>query len=280
MSNTAVFNSQGNVAQYARKNLLINGGFDVWQRGTGGTNGNSNIYSADRWIVRAASYTQSADVPTDSTATYSMFVTPDGTAIVNLRYFIENGLVLTRNRTCTLSFWAKADSALNVPIEYNDTSIGDVDLTTSWTKHSITFVASASSALSPNSFIDFENPTGSTIRYALTQVQLELGDTATDFEYRPIGEELALCQRYYQTVSGNHFLWPITTAGVNATAGRGLIPLHSRMRVVPTVTLVEAGQSTNPVIAIPSIDCINIDCTLSSTSALEYVNTITADAEL
>jgi hypothetical protein len=31
-----------------------------------------------------------------------------------------------------------------------------------------------------------------------TGVQLELGSTATDFEHRSYGEELALCQRYYQ----------------------------------------------------------------------------------
>ena len=33
--------------------------------------------------------------------------------------------------------------------------------------------------------------------WQITGVQLEVGDTATDFEYRSVGEELALCQRYY-----------------------------------------------------------------------------------
>ena len=32
----------------------------------------------------------------------------------------------------------------------------------------------------------------------VTGVQLEVGDTATDFEHRSYGEELALCQRYYE----------------------------------------------------------------------------------
>lgn len=35
--------------------------------------------------------------------------------------------------------------------------------------------------------------------WTIGNVQLELGSTATTFEQRPIGTELALCQRYYQT---------------------------------------------------------------------------------
>jgi hypothetical protein len=37
--------------------------------------------------------------------------------------------------------------------------------------------------------------------FHLTGVQLELGSTATEFEHRSYGEELALCQRYYQKTS-------------------------------------------------------------------------------
>ena len=32
----------------------------------------------------------------------------------------------------------------------------------------------------------------------VTGVQLEIGSTATDFEHKSFGEELALCQRYYE----------------------------------------------------------------------------------
>ena len=38
---------------------------------------------------------------------------------------------------------------------------------------------------------------GSASNFYLAGVQLEVGRNATDFEYRPYGEELALCQRYY-----------------------------------------------------------------------------------
>ena len=37
--------------------------------------------------------------------------------------------------------------------------------------------------------------------FYITGVQLEKGSTATSFDYRPYGTELALCQRYYQIVT-------------------------------------------------------------------------------
>lgn len=42
--------------------------------------------------------------------------------------------------------------------------------------------------------------------FYVTGVQLEKGSTATSFDYRPYGTELALCQRYYQTTAGGNYL--------------------------------------------------------------------------
>ena len=53
----------------------------------------------------------------------------------------------------------------------------------------------------------FVSPTGATsvvgtngATFYITGVQLEKGSTATSFDYRPYGTELALCQRYYEIV--------------------------------------------------------------------------------
>jgi hypothetical protein len=40
--------------------------------------------------------------------------------------------------------------------------------------------------------------------FYITGVQLEVGSTATSFDYRPYGTELALCQRYYFSSGGTH----------------------------------------------------------------------------
>ena len=54
---------------------------------------------------------------------------------------------------------------------------------------------------------DYRSATGATsvvgtsgATFYITGVQLEVGSTATSFDYRPYGTELALCQRYFETV--------------------------------------------------------------------------------
>ena len=56
---------------------------------------------------------------------------------------------------------------------------------------------SGSLVLSPTGATSVVGTNGAT--FYITGVQLEKGSTATSFDYRPYGTELALCQRYYET---------------------------------------------------------------------------------
>lgn len=67
----------------------------------------------------------------------------------------------------------------------------------------------------------------------LAEVQVEEGDTATDFDRRPEAHELLLCQRYYETVDVNRILGITYTANGDS---RACIPFKVRKRVAPRIT--------------------------------------------
>ena len=102
-------------------------------------------------------------------------------------------------------------------------------------------------------------PTGSTnvlgtngATFYITGVQLEVGSSATGFEYRQFGTELALCQRYFES---NCNIGTAPANGVNVpdgykyglnTAGQlylNQIKFQVSKRASPTITYYRAGQT-------------------------------------
>ena len=83
--------------------------------------------------------------------------------------------------------------------------------------------------------------TGAT--FYLTGVQLEVGSSATQFEWRPYGTELALCQRYFQKVTD------IAVRVFGQPTNGFRLPNYYKvtMRANPTVTLSGSGLSTTSV---------------------------------
>ncbi len=72
--------------------------------------------------------------------------------------------------------------------------------------------------------------------FAITGVQLELGSVATDFEHRSYGEELALCQRYYERLfSGLTDTKVAMLQAISTTKAYGHIKYELK-RDIPTVT--------------------------------------------
>ena len=89
--------------------------------------------------------------------------------------------------------------------------------------------------------------------FYLTGVQMEVGDTATDFEHRSFGDELARCQRYflrsydYGTATGTATSVgaQASTAAVSQTyASAGTYTFPCEMRATPTVTLYSTANAS------------------------------------
>jgi len=91
----------------------------------------------------------------------------------------------------------------------------------------------------------------------ITGVQLEVGSTATDFEFRSFGEELALCQRYFQSIGkdGTNAALAAGFTTTNTFFGYGCLP-GGEMRTAPTIavagTLSHLGYTQTAVAAAAS----------------------------
>jgi hypothetical protein len=81
--------------------------------------------------------------------------------------------------------------------------------------------------------------------FYITGVQLESGSTATTFDYRPYGTELALCQRYYQSLSfgtGNTSYGPYGLCR-NALTLCVATQLPVQMRTAPSLSFVNSSAN-------------------------------------
>ena len=94
----------------------------------------------------------------------------------------------------------------------------------------------------------------------ITGVQLEVGDKATPFEHRSYGEELALCQRYYQRITAGGVYGRVAIGQAYTTgAVMAMMPLRVSLRTVPTAIdaaslLIVDGASGGFVIYVISLD--------------------------
>ena len=75
----------------------------------------------------------------------------------------------------------------------------------------------------------------------MTGVQLELGDTATPFEHRSYGDELARCQRYFEKFTIGDGYRPNANAWSTGNANAA-VPFGVQKRASPTLTVQDDGQ--------------------------------------
>jgi hypothetical protein len=95
--------------------------------------------------------------------------------------------------------------------------------------------------------------------FYITGVQLEKGSTATSFDYRPYGAELALCQRYCWSWSANSgYSWFAMGSWITTTRVLALAKFPVPMRSMPSATypapstlaVTNVAGSAVPVVAV------------------------------
>ena len=299
------------------RNKIINGNFDIWQRGTSQTT--DGYGSADRWIsnqnvsTKTASQQSFANGQTDVPGNpkyYWRHVVTSGNSVDSLiaaEQRIESVQTLA-GQTATLSFWAKADSNKNISTELiqsfgfggsstlNTIEVRTYNLTTSWQKFtatvSIPSISGKTIGTNGNDclvlliWLDagsvFNSRTNSlgnqSGTFDIAQVQLEKGPVATPFEHRPLAMELSLCQRYYAFFrAGGGMYWSNGNAVTTAS-----YPVE--MRDTPqsvTVNSVKTDYPVNSTWAAARITKQGFEITRSSGTSYNYVVADwTANAEL
>ena len=215
-----------NIISVGRRNIIINGNFDIWQRGTSTTGALSNAYaSADRWMFNTRSLTTrnisrqaftngQTDVP-GNPIYYLRFETSNdsGSYGAYMMQRIEDVRV-GAGEDVTVSFYAKANSGGGTfqaafsqqfgsgGSSSTDDVAGSFTPTSSWKKFSFTISLPSISGktIGTNNYLrlDIRFPSNTAVTLDISKIQVERGRNATDFEHRSYGEELALCQRYYQ----------------------------------------------------------------------------------
>jgi len=221
---------QGMILEYQTdavsfRNKIINGNFDIWQRGTSFT---PYCYTSDRWVAYQGGESGAASISKVVITPGSIAASVTGccnclsfnqtTAASSYRPYlvqkIENVRLLL-GKTVTLSYYAwtasgTADITIQIGNNYgtggspgeNSADVSHV-ITTTPTRYSCTCTLPSGSGKTivdsdSYTYVYFNPPMGSTYTIYFTGVQLEEGPIASDFECRPYGMELQLCQRYYE----------------------------------------------------------------------------------
>jgi hypothetical protein len=275
----------------AGKNAVINGGFDVWQRGTSSTTMTPGYFTADRWkTIRSgtvAGYTISRQSTFQAGTSYAIRLQRTAgnttTDAMFLAYAIETlDWTKYQGKTLTLSFYAKgganySPTSGNLGVSLYTGTETDQDplaaltgevtqisanavITTTATRYTYTFTCPSNSTDMRFNFSIAPTGTAGAADYVdITGVQIELGSYATTFS-RTGGSyqgELAACQRYYWRVNAAEAYSVFTDGyGASATECYSTMKFPVVMRTSPTALEYSTIGITDMVTTVASTSCV------------------------
>jgi hypothetical protein len=250
-----------------RRNLVINGDHKVQQRGTTFSTSGSDRFTSDRWALNPIGASPcSASIQFDATLQKNTLKVTKQTSTGDIQIIHKiEGFKQFHNKQFTLSYYVRASTERDLYIGsgfssasgFNTIDTTTVPATTQWQKFTRTFSSTDMSSYTENNSswlrIEFRlsGSSGGSVAAGewieFTDVQLELGPTATEFEHRSFGEELALCHRFYVRMTDNTSQSSIAY-GRGAGSGQNVVcaaPIPVPMRASPTVTSTGAYHASD-----------------------------------
>ena len=250
------------------KNMLFNGAMQIWQRGTSAA-GSYPTYLADRWMnyrsTTGSTYSRQATSDTTNLPNiqYCQRIQRDsGNTSVAPLYISQsletNNSITAAGSSVTISFYARAGATfsaasgnMSVEVVYGTGTDQNViagftgqtnavsttkTLTTTWQRFTATGnIPATATQLAVNLYYTPVGTAGATDYMEITGVQLEKGSTATSFDCRPYGTELALCQRYLPVLYCENGTYLTTTFPYSTTtSGPVIFKMPTTTRVPPT----------------------------------------------
>lgn len=251
-------------------NLLINGNFAVNQRGSTTYSCTGNTYTVDRWM----GFSGLSVTKTDGGVTLSNTSSSGGW----FQQKLENDYLEFAGKAVTISAEVNGNfySVSGVIPETEPSSQIDLIRTDIGDNGGANKDALRLTYLNGRLVFNFYLYANSIIN--LSYAKLEYGETATKFTPRLYAEELALCQRYYQKITGSSTYQALGTGfATTSTRGDVFVPTPVVLRTRPTLTVEGSFRvyfggtsTTNNNFTISNdgytTNGIYISCNLTSTS--------------
>lgn len=294
------------------RNVVINGNFDIWQRGTSFSFTSGSIYSADRWLTvgngsgQVGTISQQlftpgqTDVPGEPAyfLRHAVTTAPTGQTYGGLIQNIE-GVRTFAGQKVTVSFYAKAATTMTLPYvqlcqifgtggspsatTYNNVATS-ITIPTTWQKFSFTYTLPSISGKTIGTNGDdllqlvFNLPQNTTYTFDLASVQVELGAVSTPFERKTLAIETLLCQRYYQVLSRISVFR--AAPGGHFGGGVTTATFLTKMRAFPSLSLEYISGTTNTPIYSVTNSSVTIWFVSGSTVGDYSVYNVLLNAEL
>jgi hypothetical protein len=276
------------------RNLLVNGSFNNWQRGTSITSpatGNTIfVYGSDRWLFGAGtnkSITMQRNVGAPAGfATCGLTTIPADRSFTCRQRIEQLNSQGMESGDHTFSVYLRSSAAVSGVLRWSAATTADdfatltdlgqtaISLPGDDTWHRYSTLVPADSAFANGAEVRFVIPAGNACTLRYTGAQLEPGPVATPFSQRPIGLEQQLCARYYQTVPGKQQLF---AANSNTTVKTIAYARPVVMRIDPT----ETGDASIGTPAFAGTkNSIGITASSVNQTQASFISNYTADAEL